>query len=80
MDHVNLPVMLRGPRRYSGGRWPDYASTVSDAAEIPADAALLDQVSADLGAVDEALRRLDEGTYGTCQVCGVSIPKLADPS
>jgi RNA polymerase-binding transcription factor DksA len=24
--------------------------------------------------VDDALRRLDEGTYGTCAVCGKPIP------
>jgi DnaK suppressor protein len=46
---------------------------VSDAAEIPPDAALLDQVNADLGAVDDALRRLDDGTYGTCHVCGAQL-------
>lgn len=29
----------------------------------------------DLGAVDEALRRLRSGTYGICQDCGQRIPK-----
>jgi DnaK suppressor protein len=28
-----------------------------------------------LGEIDEALARLDEGTYGTCVVCGREIPK-----
>jgi DnaK suppressor protein len=46
---------------------------VSDAAEVPPDAALLDQVNRDLGAVDDALRRLDDGTYGTCGVCGAHL-------
>jgi RNA polymerase-binding transcription factor DksA len=46
---------------------------VFDSAEVPPDAALLDQVNADLGAVDEALRRLDDGTYGTCEVCGARL-------
>jgi DnaK suppressor protein len=46
---------------------------VSDAAEVPREAALLDQVNADLGAVDEALRRLDDGTYGSCLVCGAQL-------
>jgi hypothetical protein len=41
--------------------------------EVTDDAALLDQVNADLGAVDEALRRLDDGTYGVCEVCGAAI-------
>jgi RNA polymerase-binding transcription factor DksA len=46
---------------------------VFDSAEVPRDAALLDQVNTDLGAVDEALRRLDDGTYGTCEVCGARL-------
>jgi len=38
-----------------------------------ADAALLEEVTAELGAVDDALRRLDEGTYGTCERCGAVL-------
>jgi DnaK suppressor protein len=45
----------------------------SENAEVLPDAALLDQVNADLGAVDEALRRLDDGSYGTCRVCGAPL-------
>jgi RNA polymerase-binding transcription factor DksA len=45
----------------------------SDAPSVLSDAGLLDQVNADLGAVDEALRRLDDGTYGTCRVCGAQL-------
>jgi RNA polymerase-binding transcription factor DksA len=62
------------PGRGAGNRGtpagPDYASGVPDTADFPPDALLLDQVNDELGAVDEALRRLDEGTYGTCEVCG----------
>jgi DnaK suppressor protein len=39
-------------------------------------------VDGELSAVDEALRRLDEGTYGMCEVCGARLdPQLlaADP-
>ena len=36
-------------------------------------AALLDQARAHLAAVDEALRRLGEGSYGRCEVCGQPI-------
>ena len=46
---------------------------MSFAPGVPDDAALLDQVNADLGAVDEALRRLDDGTYGMCEACGAPI-------
>ncbi|MGN6243657.1 MAG: TraR/DksA family transcriptional regulator [Motilibacteraceae bacterium] len=36
-------------------------------------AALLDQAREGLAGLDAALRRLDEGTYGTCQRCGRPI-------
>jgi RNA polymerase-binding transcription factor DksA len=49
------------------------SDTASDTAEVHPDAVLLDQVNADLGAVDEALRRLDDESYGTCQVCGAQL-------
>ncbi|WP_341927907.1 TraR/DksA C4-type zinc finger protein [Nocardioides psychrotolerans] len=36
--------------------------------------ALVHQAVAHLAEVDAALARLDAGTYGTCEVCGRSIP------
>ena len=36
-------------------------------------AALLEQAQERLAAIDEALRRLDEGGYGRCEVCGQPI-------
>ncbi len=36
-------------------------------------AALLDQTREQLGQVDAALRRLDEGRYGQCERCGKPI-------
>lgn len=38
------------------------------------DLSILEQVEAELGDVEHALRRLDEGTYGTCEACGKAIP------
>jgi RNA polymerase-binding transcription factor DksA len=38
------------------------------------DLGLLEQVEAELGDISDALRRLDEGTYGRCEVCGRPIP------
>src|ERR1700687_4755308 len=35
-----------------------------------ADLSLLEQVEAELADVEHALRRLDDGTYGTCEACG----------
>lgn len=38
--------------------------------ELSADFAALDQAQRDLDDFDVALRRLDDGTYGRCEVCG----------
>jgi RNA polymerase-binding transcription factor DksA len=62
----------------------DASAALSHAAQHPADAAsdaferekefaILDRVEADLTAVDRALERLTEGTYGTCEACGERI-------
>lgn len=37
------------------------------------DLSILEQVEAELADVEHALRRLDEGTYGTCEACGHPI-------
>jgi RNA polymerase-binding protein DksA len=37
------------------------------------DLAILERVEAELSDVERALRRLDDGTYGTCEVCGRPI-------
>ena len=37
------------------------------------DLSLLEQVVAELDDVEHALRRLDDGTYGTCEACGRPI-------
>jgi RNA polymerase-binding transcription factor DksA len=34
---------------------------------------ILDQVESELSDVEHALRRLDDGTYGECEVCGQAI-------
>ncbi|MGH9263721.1 MAG: TraR/DksA C4-type zinc finger protein [Acidimicrobiales bacterium] len=38
------------------------------------DLSILEQVEAELADVEHALRRLDDGTYGNCEVCGRPIP------
>ena len=37
------------------------------------DLSILEQVEAELADVEHALRRLDDGTYGTCEACGKVI-------
>jgi RNA polymerase-binding transcription factor DksA len=34
---------------------------------------LIERLGAELADVEHALRRLDEGTYGACEVCGATI-------
>jgi RNA polymerase-binding transcription factor DksA len=38
------------------------------------DLSILEQIEAELGDVEHALKRLDDGTYGTCEVDGKPIP------
>ncbi|HEX5366557.1 MAG TPA: hypothetical protein VFW63_07845 [Acidimicrobiales bacterium] len=52
------------PRAAPGGR-----GTFEREAEV----ALLDRIDADLAAVDRALERLSQGTYGTCEVCATPL-------
>lgn len=50
------------------------AEAVAVAEERAAELAALAQVQDDLSDVDRALAALDDGTYGTCQVCGEALP------
>ncbi len=43
------------------------------AAEMGENRVLYDQLRRDLDDIDKALERMDEGTYGTCEVCGKDI-------
>lgn len=36
--------------------------------------AALARIQGELADVDRALERLDDGTYGTCEICGQAIP------
>jgi RNA polymerase-binding transcription factor DksA len=37
------------------------------------DFSILEQHEAEIGDLDAALRKIDDGTYGTCEVCGKEI-------
>jgi RNA polymerase-binding transcription factor DksA len=49
------------------------ADVGSETFEREKDLSILEQVEAELGDVEHALRRLDDGTYGSCEACGKSI-------
>jgi RNA polymerase-binding transcription factor DksA len=56
---------------------PDIGESPGHAAPRPSpadDARLLDEIDAELTGVDAALRRLDDGSYAHCEVCGTPIP------
>jgi RNA polymerase-binding transcription factor DksA len=49
------------------------ADAASDAFEREKDFSILEQVQEELDDVERAMKRLDDGTYGTCQACGCEI-------
>lgn len=75
---------LLGVRASLAGDRPADAGELSEVDQHPADVAtevfgeeadqgLADELDAELGDVEHALRRLDDGTYGTCEACGRPI-------
>lgn len=51
----------------------NFADSAQVAAEQGENRALASQLREQLDDIDAALRRLDDGTYGRCEVCGVAI-------
>jgi RNA polymerase-binding transcription factor DksA len=49
------------------------ADVGSETFEREKDFSILEQVEAELADVERALRRLDDGSYGTCEACGTAI-------
>jgi DnaK suppressor protein len=50
------------------------ADTASETYEREFDEGLEEDAQAQLREVESALTRLEDGTYGTCKICGKSIP------
>ncbi len=49
------------------------ADTGTETFEREKDLSILETVESELADVEHALRRLDDGTYGTCEACGQAI-------
>lgn len=64
---------------YGGGGVLNYDSNFADSSQVTAERgeaeALAAQLNEALNAVETALRKLDNGTYGTCERCGKPISK-----
>jgi RNA polymerase-binding transcription factor DksA len=45
--------------------------------DLAADVRRLEDLGDELAGVEGVLRRLDEGTYGTCEVCGQRLDQAA---
>jgi RNA polymerase-binding transcription factor DksA len=57
------------------------APTGPESADAEGYASVLEQVDAELADVEHALKRLDDGSYGVCEVCGEPIsPKRLESS
>ena len=63
-------IVAPGPMTYGS-----QAAAASQVFEQQRDLALRDRNQQHLAAVEAALRRLDEGTYGTCVSCGQPIAR-----
>ncbi len=60
--------------RHTGGlpeRWPDRSVVLADEILL---AALDDAERAEITAIQAAMRRIDDGTWGVCDACGTAIP------
>lgn len=71
-----------GPVRDSSGYGIHMAETGNDEEELEKNLAFLAQEDDILQLIDDALSRIDSGTYGFCEACGKGIPKerlLAKP-
>jgi RNA polymerase-binding transcription factor DksA len=75
VDVIDEVVVLEAPGYYEdqGGEQPIVDTAPTGPPETTTPAASIDEVEAVLDQVDEALARLDDGTYGRCVNCGKPI-------
>ena len=74
--------LRRSSNRPGPGGYPRLVSDDSEVEEYLHELALLDEIESVLEGVDAALRRIDDGTFGRCEVCGTTLDPacvVADP-
>lgn len=73
-ERQQLLSALTGEGALAGDHYdPNFADSSQVTAERGEAEALATQLKETLGDVERALRKLDEGTYGVCEVCGKPI-------
>jgi DnaK suppressor protein len=81
-ESVREELRSYGADPYSGrverlaGIDENFADSAAATAERSEILAFIDKARERLAAVDEALERMDEGTYGRCADCGREIPEV----
>lgn len=63
--------LLRGQHSETQG---DFLDAAADSVQNEINSRLLEVESYELVAIDQALQRIDDGSYGICVDCGKSIP------
>ena len=53
----------------------DFAEQATETENVEVLAALEDETNATIADIKLALRRMEEGSYGQCSVCGIEIPE-----
>jgi RNA polymerase-binding transcription factor len=64
------------PPRAEADALPDVIDKASAETELKVQVSLRQTESHLLRAIEEALVRIDQGSYGVCQICGKPIPKV----
>lgn len=72
LEHVNTVSM--GPLGGESAEPGDVGDWASASFEMDVTASILESETRELQALDDALRRIQEGSYGICQQCGCRIP------
>ncbi len=77
LEHEREILRERVQELDSEGDDLDYDGNFADSAQVAAEMGenrvLYDQLRRDLDDIEQALSRMDDGTYGTCEVCGAEI-------
>ncbi len=70
------PTTVPDPENGQGRAAPATVARGEATPTVAQDLAVLRHVERQLGDVDAALRRLDDGTYETCEICGAAIDEV----